>query len=61
MDLTMLDVGKVPDVNLNDDVVVFGRQGDAILHVDEMAALLDTINYEIVSTISPRVPRVYLR
>lgn len=61
MDLTMLDVGEVPDVNLNDDVVVFGRQGDAILHVDEMAALLDTINYEIVSTISPRVPRVYLR
>lgn len=61
MDLTMLDVGEVPDANLNDDVVVFGRQGDAILHVDEMAALLDTINYEIVSTISPRVPRVYLR
>ena len=30
------------------------------LSVDEMAALLDTINYEIVSTITARVPRVYL-
>ncbi|MEE8398729.1 MAG: alanine racemase [Desulfobacterales bacterium] len=61
MDLTMLDVGEVPDVGLDDEVVVFGRQGDAVLHVDEIAALLDTINYEIVSTIAHRVPRVYLR
>ena len=61
MDLTMLDVGDIPDIAVGDEVVVFGRQADAIVTVDEVASLLDTINYEIVSTISDRVPRVYLR
>jgi len=60
MDLTMLDVGDLSRVGLMDEVTVFGRQGDAILHVDEMAERLDTINYEIVCALSPRVPRVYL-
>jgi alanine racemase len=61
MDLTMLDVGDVPDMAVGDEVVVFGRQGGAVITVDEMASMLDTINYEIVSTLSDRVPRVYLR
>jgi alanine racemase len=61
MDLTILDVGHIPDVRLEDEVVLFGRQGDSAIHVDEIAATLETINYEVVSTISDRVPRWYLR
>ena len=61
MDLTMLDVGGIENVQLGDEVVIFGQQGNETLSVDEMAALLDTINYEIVSTITARVPRVYLK
>jgi alanine racemase len=61
MDLTMLDVGDVKNVRAADEVVVFGQQGNEILTVDEMAAELNTINYEIVTGISARVPRVYLR
>lgn len=60
MDLTILDVGHIEDVNVEDEVVVFGRQKDAVVSVDEMADMLDTINYEIVSAISERVPRVFL-
>jgi len=60
MDLTMLDVGSIANIQIGDEVVIFGRQGNEMLTVDEMAASLDTINYEIVSTISVRVPRVYL-
>lgn len=60
MDLTMLDVGGIPGVAPGDEVVIFGRQGDAEIHVDEVAALLNTINYEVVSTITARVKRVYL-
>lgn len=59
MDLTLLDVGDVPGVEVGDEAVLLGRQGDAELTADEMAATIDTINYEIVSTISPRVPRIY--
>jgi alanine racemase len=60
MDLTMLDVGHLPDVAIGDEAVVFGHQGDAHIHVDEIAGVLDTINYEILTSISARVPRVYV-
>ena len=60
MDLTMLDVGRIDGVALEDEVVAFGRQADAELSADELAATLDTINYEIVSSITARVPRIYI-
>ena len=59
MDQTMLDVGHIPDVNLEDEVVIFGRQGDGFITVDEIAASLNTINYEIVSALTARVPIIY--
>jgi alanine racemase len=61
MDLTMLDVGHINDVQMADEVVIFGQQGSDTIAVDEIASSLKTINYEIVSTITARVPRVYLR
>ena len=60
MDLTMLDVGGISGVALEDEVVVFGEQGDEAIPADEIAASLGTINYEVVSTITGRVPRIYL-
>jgi len=59
MDQTMLDVGHIPDVDLEDEVVIFGRQGYESITVDEIAANLNTINYEIVSALTARVPRIY--
>ncbi len=59
MDLTMLDVGEIPEACVNDEVVVFGRQENASISVDEIAETLGTIHYEIVSTITERVPRVF--
>ena len=61
MDLTMLDVGNVPDVAIEDDVVVFGQHQNESVTADEMASTLNTINYEIVSTITARVPRIYVK
>ena len=61
MDLTMLDVGSVSDVAIEDEVVVFGQQAQASLPADKIASDLNTINYEIVSTITGRVPRVYVK
>jgi len=60
MDLTMVDVGHIPDVSLDDEVVLFGRQGENSIHVDEIASMLNTINYEVVTTVSSRVPRIYI-
>lgn len=61
MDLTMLDVGNIPEIAIGEEVVVFGRQGNALISVDEIASTINTINYEVVSTIMERVPRIYLR
>ncbi len=61
MDLTMLDVGGVPDVRVGDEVVIFGRQGTGLISADEIAAALGTINYEIVCDLTARVPRLYRR
>jgi len=60
MDMTMLDVGEIPEVVMEQEVVVFGKQGNASISVDEIASTINTINYEVVSTIMERVPRIYL-
>ena len=61
MDLTILDVANIPDVGIEDEVVIFGQQGKASITADELASELNTINYEIVSSVMARVPRVYVR
>jgi alanine racemase len=40
-------------------VVLIGAQGDERITADDWAARLDTISYEIVCGIGPRVPRRY--
>ena len=61
MDLTMLDVGALSGVAVDDEVVVFGDRENHAVTVDELASNLNTINYEIVSSITARVPRIYLK
>lgn len=60
MDLTTLDVTDMPEVAVGDDVVLFGKQGDAVLTANALAEASGTIAYEVLTSISPRVPRVYL-
>ncbi len=56
MDMCMLDVTAVPGVRVGDEIVLFGKG----LPVEEMASLIGTINYEVVTLIGKRVPRVYV-
>jgi len=59
MDLTLLDVTALRgNVQLGDEVVIIGRQGAEEVTADELARKLGTINYEIVTGISHRVPRI---
>ena len=59
MDQMMVDVTDVPNVKLWDEAVLLGSQGDEAIGADELAELADTISYEILLSISDRVPRVY--
>lgn len=59
MDQFMVDVTDIPEVEVGDTVTLFGRDGDAVLYADDVAALAQTIGYELVCGITKRVPRVY--
>lgn len=61
MDQFMVDVGHIPRVRADDEVVLIGRQQDEEITAEEVAGLAGTISYEIFCGISPRVPRVYLK
>ena len=59
MDQTLADVTALRGrVALGDEVVLIGRQGDERVTADALAEILGTINYEIVTAISDRVPRL---
>jgi len=55
MDMTMVDVTHIPAAREGDEVVVFGEQPP----VQELAACLQTIPYEVFTNIAERVKRVY--
>lgn len=48
------------DIGVGDKVILLGNENGVSFTADDMANILDTINYEVVCTISSRVPRVYL-
>ena len=59
MDQMMVDCGDEA-VAVGDEAVIFGTQSQQSITVDDWAAALDTISYEVVCAISPRVPRDFV-
>lgn len=59
MDQCMIRIPDDLEVNVGDEVVLFGEQGGESMPADELAEKLGTINYEIMCMLSHRVPRVY--
>ncbi len=58
MDQCMIDVTSIPQTRVGDEVILIGRQGSATLSAEQVAERLGTSNYEVVSAILARVPRV---
>ena len=61
MDQIMVDVTDIPDVKLDDKVILIGRSGTESITAEDIAAATGTINYEIVCGLSRRIPRAYYR
>lgn len=59
MDLTMIDVTDIRGVKQGDEVVLLGKQGRKSISADEMARWAETISYEVLTSISARVPRIH--
>jgi alanine racemase len=58
MDNLTIDLGPETGIEPGAEAVLIGRQGDEEIRAEEIAARLETINYEVTCAISPRVPRV---
>ena len=54
MDQFMIDLTDIPEAEEGDEVTLFGEG----LPLDELAAIVGTINYELACQVSARVPRV---
>jgi alanine racemase len=59
MDLTMVDLTDVPGAAVGDEVILWGGAGEAMISVNDIARLAQTISYEMLCTVGKRVPRVY--
>jgi alanine racemase len=61
MDQFVVNVHHIPGVELHDEVVLIGRQGLATITAEEVARWAETINYEVTTSLLPRVTRVFVR
>jgi len=60
MDQTLVDVTDIPGVSLGDEVVIYGRQGEHYLGLEEMALKVDRIPYELTCAVGRRVRREFV-
>ncbi|MCM2339130.1 MAG: alanine racemase [Burkholderiales bacterium] len=58
MNMFVVDVTHIKDIKNEEEVVILGKQGSEHITADEMANKIGSINYEIVTNISPLLPRV---
>lgn len=58
MNMFVVNVSHLPDVRLEDEVVILGQQGKEEITAEELAKKINTINYEITTRISSLLPRV---
>jgi len=59
MNLSVVDVTKVANAKVWDEVILIGRSGNKEITAEEIAEKLGTISYEVVSRINPLLPRIY--
>lgn len=60
MNMIMVDVTNVPEVHVEDEVVLLGQQGNDAISAESLASKIGTINYEVVSRINPLIPRIVI-
>jgi alanine racemase len=59
MDSFMADIGD-DECEIGDEAVLIGAQGSERIHAEELAEIIGTINYEVVTQLTSRLPRVYI-
>jgi len=60
MDLTMIDVTSVGDVTEGEEVVLLGKQGDDMITAKELSSRINTIPYEVMTSMGSRAKKEYI-
>ncbi|WP_457641477.1 alanine racemase [Persephonella sp.] len=60
MDMTIVDLSQVEELNIGDEVLVVGKNGEFEITFSDVANICNTIPYEIMCRISKRVQRIIL-
>lgn len=58
MNMLMLDVTKIENINVGDEVVLIGKQGDLEISVHSFSEMSDQLNYELLARIPSSIPRI---
>jgi alanine racemase len=61
MDQIVVDVNAIPGVQIEEEATLLGGEGSAAISAEEIAGWAQTINYEITTSILPRVAMLYRR
>ena len=59
MDQSMLALDDVPDAAIGDEVTLIGKQNGNQITIDDLANIWGTCNYEVVTNLATRLPRIY--
>ena len=62
MNQCMINVTSVNNINVDDEIILFGRNSDGLeIPVEAISKLTGTINYETLCIVGKRIPRVYMQ
>ncbi len=57
MNMMMIDISHIEDVKVGDAVTLIGQDGDEYIAAEELGRWCETIHYEVVTCLNPRIPR----
>jgi alanine racemase len=61
MNLMTIDVTNIPRAGIGDEVVIIGMQGDLSISVSSFSELSDQVNYELLTRLPARIPRIVVK
>jgi alanine racemase len=61
MDSMTVDLSDCPDAAVGSDVLIYGRQGDWLVPLEEVSAVIGSIPHEVMARVGPRVQRIFTR
>jgi alanine racemase len=61
IDSMVVDLSACPEAEVGSDVLIFGEYGESSQAIEDVAEAMQTIPYEVISRLGPRVQRLFVR